>query len=166
MTESEVRQIVGEPMRVRDSSTNGIHTSDFGLILKKNESIPVDLTFSIRFSTNRVVGIEDPFGGIFSTNGLPPKPVPIIPRDGAQFDHNPRILDLRWYAASGWYPMQYELEVGADAENVGQPQTYSVGQPCAMVCVSAAGKGKWRVRAKNDLGVGPWSDYYYFDFRR
>ena len=109
MTEGDVKNLLGDPLRIKGQGQGVIHIWDYGFVALTGPVMPEDLTFSIYFDGGKVMLVEDPFHGNFSTNGLPVKPSLITPHDQASFDHYPRILDLRWNPVSGDYPMEWPL---------------------------------------------------------
>jgi hypothetical protein len=110
----------------------------------------------------------DPFGGIFSSDGKPSKPRIFTPPDGSVFRHYPWVLDMRWNPVSGKYPMRYEVEFGASLDMAGpfSSQVLESELPFPYCVMNHCGPqpGRFRVRGRNKLGVGEWSDYCYFDF--
>jgi hypothetical protein len=127
-------------------------------------------TFHVGFDDQgRVFTKADPFGGVFSLDGTPSQPKIFTPSNGAVFSHYPRIVDMRWYPASGRYPMRYEVELGHGRPNTGQPYRDHVIEselefPYFVATFCGSQPGRFRVRGRNALGTGTWSDYRYFDF--
>ncbi len=163
MTEREVEDLLGKPLRVR-GGPRGAHVWDYGYVVLASQVMPLDLTFSVWFNKGRVIALEDPFHGSFSTNGAPSKPVLISPHDNEAFSHYPRIVDLRWYPVSGDYPVRYEIQVDTAAQLGWVPTTYESVEPYAAIVLPGSNRARWRVRAKNNLGTGPWSEYSHFEF--
>jgi hypothetical protein len=128
------------------------------------------MLFTIGFDVHdRVLYKADPFdGAALSRSGRPSKPRLITPLRGSRFSHYPRILDVRWFPCSGTYPMTYQLEVGIarpGSDNFGaheDPQL--LGQPYTILTLPGAQPGRVRVRGRNALGIGPWSDFVGFFF--
>jgi hypothetical protein len=163
MTENEVQRLIGTPLRVR-GQTNDAYVADFGCVALACEAIPVDLTFSIWFRQGRVAIVEDPFNGQFSTDGTPTKPTTYAPEDGQKFRHYPRIFDLRWYPVSGDYPVSYEVEIAFQTPSGWSERSIGADLPHATFVFQGANQGRWRVRGKNKVGTGPWSEYSKFEF--
>lgn len=120
----------------------------------------------------RVESKADPFGGVFSIDGKPSRPIILAPTPGAEFCHYPRIVDLRWHPVSGKYPMRYEIEIGygefgtEDPEFFDEIQETSHPFPYYVTEFSGDSPGRFRVRAINSLGKGKWSEHRHFDFSR
>jgi len=117
----------------------------------------------------RVVTRADPFGGVFSPDGTPSQPMIFTPSNGAIFSHYPRIVDMRWYPVSGRYPMSYEVELGHCGLITGQPYRDRIIEselefPYFVATFCGTQPGRFRVRGRNALGTGVWSDYRYFNF--
>ena len=75
---------------------------------------------------------------------------------------------MQWFPASGQYPMHYEVEIGHGLEMEGpffeQIMTSNLAFPYFVVDFVADTAGRFRVRGKNALGAGEWSEFRYFDF--
>jgi hypothetical protein len=133
--------------------------------------LPLSRTYSFVLGFDehgRVFTKTDPFGGVFSVDGLPSQPRIIIPPARAVFSHYPRLVDMRWFPASGKYPMRYDVEIGWSLEMDG-PFTDQVIEselafPYYVARFGGDQPGRFRVRGQNALGVGVWSEYRYFDF--
>ncbi|MDD3679767.1 MAG: hypothetical protein PHX72_02855, partial [Candidatus Shapirobacteria bacterium] len=82
-------------------------------------------------------GKEDPFQGRFSTNGIPTTPVLIYPHTNTVFTHYPRVVDFRWYPASGEYPVEYQLEAGS--------VSVFTFEPHGAAWMPGMGTHRWRV---------------------
>ncbi len=159
----------------------------YGYTHKRSTVFPFDLDIAVHMCMGRVVSIEDGFGGVpISLVGKPSTPRLLKPLHGIICDHYPRFLDLRWYPASGEYPMSYEIEVQSlvgDNHWVDDTAVYEpievggkkivpppfVRRSSVPFCSyrhSGMGIGRWRVRATNTLGVSDWSEYAAFEFCR
>jgi hypothetical protein len=125
--------------------------------------------FYVGFDCNRRVFTKaDPFGGIFSRDGKPSKPMIFTPPQGAVFGHYPWVLDMRWNPVSGKYPIWYEIETGhaIEAEGPYSSQVIESELPFPYYVMEHCGPqaGRFRVRGHNKLGRGEWSNFRYFDF--
>ncbi|HJT33773.1 MAG TPA: hypothetical protein VJ783_17130 [Pirellulales bacterium] len=153
----------------------------YGRIRYDSPSMPEAYEFTIAFDEGRVEFKQDPFDGHLSADGKPTTPELISPADNALLDHYPRFFDMRWMPSSGVYPMEYEVEISSsdptteievmsDVGPVTQALDYEVDEilksrmPYVAMAFYSAGAGRWRVRAKNRLGVSRWSRYRYFEF--
>jgi hypothetical protein len=168
MPKAIVQQILGRPLRVRDLLIfqDAADTWDYGCVEAASEVIPTDLTFSVGFRRGKVVSVEDPFDGVFSTNGVPTKPKLVTPVENSGFSHYPRILDLRWYPASGEYPVRYRIQLDALTAAGWATEEYESPRPFFCTTFLGCTNGRWRVRAINHLGAGDWSEYSHFEFKR
>ncbi len=167
MTEAEVRELLGAPLRTRGGTLAGSATIwDYGCVEKASQLTPVDLTFSIWLESGKVLACENPFDGAFSPDGSPTPVRLITPHGGDTFDQYPRIMDLRWYPASGEYPMSYEIQVDAATGSGWSSHSLTSAGPFISTTFKGQNNGRWRVRARNRLGYGPWSDYRSFRFTR
>jgi hypothetical protein len=162
----EVEALLGPPIRSRGGEAGSVRVQDYGCVVPPGPNFPEGLVFSIVFSRGRVLAIEDPFGGVFSTNGLPTRVKLITPLDESVFDHYPRFLDLRWYAASGRYPMTYEVEVDTEQPGGWYRRAFGSQVPFLTTLFSGRNRGRWRVRGRNAEGDGPWSEYRYLRFEQ
>jgi hypothetical protein len=117
---------------------------------------------------DRVWSVSDPFGGSFSSDGKPSKPMLIIPQQRTRFDHYPRVVDVRWWPASGVYPIEYAVEGGIAQPGSDQyrdwAQDIGLLSPYCFLCFPGCQPCRVRVRGSNELGDGEWSDYRYFTF--
>lgn len=122
---------------------------------------------------SKVVVKEDPFGGVFSPDGVPSKPMIFTPPEGTAFRHYPRLVDMRWQPVSGVYPIHYEIEIGSagydeerDAFIFDQDNLVEENLPFPYYVHKFVGDnpGRFRVRGVNKLGAGGWSEYRHFDF--
>lgn len=139
---------------------------------------PRTYCFSIGFDEqHRVIGKNDPFNGRFSSDGSPLSPELITPFDRSAFSHFPRIVDMRWYPVSGAYPMTYTVEMGwctplnpgdslAAATFHDEEVESELKCPFFMTTFPGGQPGRFRIRATNDAGYGPWSEHRYFWFTR
>ncbi len=135
---------------------------------------PRDFSFLIGFDDHgKVFSKIDPFGGRFSTSGAPSIPEIIVPIENSTFLHFPRILDCRWLPCSGVYPMSYDFELGIGYPTApGEiPSQYgsewletNLQIPFFMTSFGGAQPGRFRIKAKNELGESDWSEYRYFEF--
>jgi hypothetical protein len=168
MTRAQVVGLLGRP-RCEQFSFPTETYSTYGYLQLPFLPFPRAYSFVLGFDEeDRVFTKSDPFGGVFSPDGRPSKPKIFTPPDRAAFSHYPRLVDMRWYPASGRYPMRYELELGVGREWEGPYCDHVIESelvaPYHVVSFVADGPGRFRVRGKNALGVGEWSEHRYFDF--
>ena len=128
---------------------------------------PRAYSFDLYFDSDaRLLLIQNPFGDAVSDQGIPTKPILISPKNCSKFKHYPRIINLRWAPPAGDYPMQFEIQVdhGDHDGNFFEDRPYDGGDGLYH-CFSFVGAqpGRVRVRAVNERGIGPWSDYRYFE---
>ena len=170
MTVAEVIALLGEPQKVGGMKRvigSGYYLC-FGQLEIPDLPQPAPYRFIVGFKVDDLVWMKsDPFGGVFSRDGLPSKPKILIPLEGSVFEHYPRVLDLRWQPVSGVYPMSYDIEVSSmreeerfvvDREQSGIQSTYFLTE------YGGAGYGRFRVRGRNKRGIGEWSEYRNFLF--
>jgi len=172
MEYKQVLSLLGEPepMHGMRRTPGESYYLSYGHIAPPAVPVPSPYRFTVGFDSNDLVSIKlDPFNGVFSTDGLPAKPQILIPLEGNTFGHYPRVLDVRWGPVSGVYPIDYELEIAADALN--RETTYHVVQsardirePYFLTSYVGAGNARLRVRGSNARGLGEWSDYRHFGF--
>jgi len=131
---------------------------------------PRTYAFSIGFDERgKVFSKVDPFNGRFSEDGSPTIPEIFSPPDRVTFSHYPRILDLRWNPSSGAYPMTYTVELGwAEPPN---PDCFhdeviesDLQFPFFTTTFGGAQPGRFRVRARNEVGESGWSVPRCFTF--
>lgn len=171
---AELEKLLGPPIdgfRIDDDTRpNHIHRRNYGYVARKSQAFPGDFAFNVLIERGKVWSKEDPFGGVeISNDGLPTKPRLITPADGTLFNHYPRYVDLRWYASSGAYPMNYEIQVDTENRRGGgwfEENPERVNVPYFSYSHGGACGARWRVRGVNAKGAGPWSDYSYFQFSR
>lgn len=181
IAEGYTREQANASVEFQKSYAQTLFPWTYGKIQYDSPSMPEVYEFTIAFDEGRVDGKQDPFDGQLSRDGKPTTPELILPADNALFDHYPRFLDMRWTPSSGVHPMEYEIEIGtgnpateievmSDVGPVTQALDYEVDEilqsrmPYAAMAFYSAGAGRWRVRAKNRLGVSRWSKYRYFEF--
>ncbi len=169
MTRDEVAALLGPSKPYPDHGPKDTY-SIYGHVQFPLVPHPGTYLFMLGFDENgRVFTKADPFGGVFSTDGKPSKPKVFTPPEGAVFAHYPRIVDMRWYPASGVYPIRYEIEVGHGLEISGPFSSEIIETECPLPyyvgCYFGGDQpGRFRVRGRNRLGTGEWSDYRHFDF--
>jgi hypothetical protein len=171
MSRQEVVALLGRPLRDRYMASGDDYWS-FGYLELPMTPHVRTYYFLIGFDDNgRVWYKEDPFGGVFSSDGLPSKPLIFTPAQDARFTHHPRLVDMRWQPVSGVYPMHYEVEVGFAAKHPDGKWDYSAtvfeeNLPFPYYVHDHGGDnpGRFRIRGVNKLGKGPWSDYRRFQF--
>ncbi len=171
MAESEVVRILGAPLRREEPASNR-STLIYGELAPKSDVFPAGLAYVIWLDENKSVNsLETPFGSAAPRNGPPGKPVIFLPQAGITFHHYPRILDVRWYAVTGTYPMQYEIEQDSgyapqDTLIWHTAKTLKTALPYVSITHGGGQPGRLRVRALNAEGPGPWSEYVVFEFTR
>lgn len=173
MTYSEVVGILGEPMddpfRPKFKEVANAYFS-FGWLDLPFVPRPRTYSFLVQFNAQgKVCYIQDPFAGAFSEDGIPSKPIILIPQEGQIFSHFPRIVDVRWHPPAGDYPMKFELQIGHGSpagEFRDEVARAYDDLESVYFCDSFVGAcpGRVRVRAKNHKGTGEWSDFRTFRF--
>jgi hypothetical protein len=174
MSRVEVTALLGEPLTGREQRPYTFRDPNYpayGFVSYPALPHKWTMLFVLGFDKeDRVWWKSDPFGGTpLSRSSKPSKPRMITPQSGSAFEHYPRLLDVRWYPSSGVYPMAYELELGLSIPGSdeyhaqGDPRQY--GQPYALISFQGAQAGRVRVRGRNAIGVGTWSDYAEFAFK-
>ena len=173
MTVEELEHLLGKPLTKTgpkgDWKPNSVHEWTYGYVARKSAVQPEDLAFSVQMEMGKVWSKEDPFGKApISMDGMPSVPVLMTPNKDTLFTHYPRIVDFRWYPASGDYPMKYELDIGFRSPTRGWVQNPVQAVDSTYYCYSHSGmnQGRWRVRAINSSGKSQWSEYSYFEFNR
>lgn len=173
MTEAQVEQLVG-PALERDSSVPEwatVFSATYGTLQFDPARCPTPYQFRVSYSTRsgRLLEKFDPFDGRFSMDGRPTVPHPIYPVAGQQFDHFPRHVDFRWTPSSGTYPITYEIQLKSMPDDDWDgPSVYTRTVDAPYYLDSWVGKNvcTWRVRGRNAMGFGPWSQERRFDFNR
>jgi hypothetical protein len=183
MTEAEVREILGKPIyegkipKERLNDPSWLKELIFGRIKFDSPSMPDSFEFYMFIRQGKVNEIRHPFDGDLSRDGEPTSPKPIYPRDRAKFDHYPRFVDLRWSPSSGKYPIEYIVEVersqyevpapGENATLVGRPWKRIESElPYAAIAFGGKCPGRWRAKAKNEIGESEWSEWRQFQFEQ
>jgi hypothetical protein len=166
MNRQEVYKLLGQPLRGPHGFYQPHHCSFGYLQFPLMPCLPA-FSFDVRFRQNRVVEKTDPFDGILSPNGLPSIPKIITPLAGSIFTHSPGYLDIRWYPASGVYPMFYDLDLRYGGE-YGTPHIVeSIPLPYHVCFVSTTVRPIpvcLRLRGRNRLGMGEWSGFRHFEW--
>ena len=104
--------------------------------------------------------------------------VPVLrdPVDGDTFDHVPRLTrfswDPIWLGGPPNEPVSYEIQIEEQGTGVGWSgqwaqggSVYDVGASCMReYTFTAAGRGRWRVRAKVVGRPCPWSEWNYLRY--
>ncbi len=102
-------------------------------------------------------------------------PVPLAPRNRSEFNHYPRDLIPRWKAGNETahktqYLVQHQWTCRGKEEEFGEwtnerPMfTYLTGKQSMNIRFIGAQPGRWRVKAIDESGEGPWSEWLYFRF--
>ena len=168
MHRSEVEALLGLPIKLNSigSRTNSV----YGYITYPSLPFKWSMAFCVVFDhSDHVQWKCDPFGGVFPTDGKPTKPVIVSPQNSSFHAHFPRILDVRWTPSAGMYPIIYDLELGSSPPGDlhhfrDQISIQEYGQPYALLEFPGSQPGRVRVRGRNALGEGPWSDFHVFRF--
>jgi hypothetical protein len=174
---SRVSELIGEPRNIAGwMKVTGQNKWLLYGWLADTSLPPGTYEFSILYDENdHVLRKKDPFGGNLSEDGLPTRPAVLLPLAGSSFAHIPRILDLRWAPCSGQHPMAYDMEIGLGnatcfeeaefSENAYDQQTV-LKSTHVTIMFPGCQRGRFRIRAKNALGVSDWSEYRSFSFTR
>jgi hypothetical protein len=171
MTETDVEKLLGDPI---EKNSSGLI---YGRLEFDSPSVPQSFEFSIRIRDGKVLHWGHPFGGKLSPDGKPTKPMLIYPRDRSKFDHYPRFVDLRWSPSSGKYPIEYAIEIQSGQYELrgGEEKPVLVYHdaddlvselPYAAFSFVGKNPGRWRVKAKNELGESEWSEWRLFVFEQ
>ena len=156
---SRVVELLGPPLSVDDGGL--IQFWHYGTIVPKSSVIPEDLGFSFSAIGGEAWHKEDPFGGRFSTNGLPTCPVLLFPNEGSVLSHDPPYVDFRWLPSAGEYPMEYEVKVTPGVNGRTSVPHYATDLPIFWAKTQTV---HWAVRAVNGLGKSEWSEESSFTF--
>jgi len=170
MSESEVLQLIGEPMQARlrpnPDSDAGTYVWQWGHIKYQSPCMPGKFGFSVLFTDGKLVSFDDPFLAIPSLDGVPTMPQPRFPLDGTTFTGD--FCDLRWRPSSGKHPLRYDVETEVLDEFDGKwyPESrLSVDLPHATDSPHNVAY-RWRVRATNPLGTSDWCEWQQITLRR
>jgi hypothetical protein len=173
MTQKDVDAILGKPLSGDPDCAGGAseYVAVYGVLRFDAARFPGPYEFSIGYNCkdHTVTWKDDPFGGKFSSDGKPTRPLLIYPVNGQEFGHYPRFVDFRWTPSSGVYPMRYEVQFNLDPTvGVGPADafTYKTDDPLLVESWVGAQTGTWRVRAINRLGTSAWSEQRTFSFSR
>jgi len=174
MTEGELIQLLGEPegggMKVHDHPDllqGGTTPWTYWTLFPRSKVFPGGIYFLVWMSKGKVVQKRDPHGGAVSIDGKPTIPKLMLPQNGTRFSKYPSgVIDLRWLPSAGQLPNSYDVEFDLSGEEQSGPwfeQNHtSAEEPYLAVVAGGIQPHRWRVRAKNALGVSGWSDYSYF----
>ncbi len=106
MTREEVLKLLGRP-RCKQTSFPTETYLTYGYLQLALLPYPRTYRFLIGFDKqDRVFTKVDPFGGVFSPDCRPSKPIIFTPPNNTRFSHYPRLVDVCWFPASGQYPMR------------------------------------------------------------
>ncbi len=176
MSEKEVQNILGTPIRKDDHTSEGdtLYTWRYGYLHFKNIATNMIYPFDIYFSskTRKTSLIVDPYKGEYSSDGVPTMPRIIKPECTKIIDYYPRYIDFRWQSSSGNYPITYELEIqqleSGDKGVIGSIEIVVIKTDNVYAAYNHGGKGvcRWRIRACNASGKSIWSEYRKFEFKR
>ncbi len=188
MSEVELTNLLGKPIaeiehkhvQVTPSTEGSLRDLFFGRIKFNSPSTPESFDFYVLTHEGKVLQKGHPFGGELSRNGKPTTPVLIYPRDRTKFDHVPRFVDLRWQPSSGKYPIEYAVQIqygqyeGRGANGKAMPVYNDIEDiedlvcelPYAAFAFKGGQPGRWRVKAKNELGQSEWSEWRTFVFEQ
>lgn len=160
MSEAQVIKVLGNP-RIK-LSTDQEYIWNYGTVVQMSSTSPSPAQFAVSFDNGKVSQIENPFNGKFSTDGSPTTSSIIYPKSNATFSHLPRNIDLRWYPASGKYPMTYKVEIATSTSSKEETTT----QPSLTTSIAKAGNVRWRIKAINNQGESAWSKFHAFRFTK
>jgi hypothetical protein len=170
MNREQVVSLLGKPLRdFYFGGTINEHHYIFGYLQMPYSPHPRTHCFMVYFDIDgKVCGKSDPFDGVFSTDGRPSKPRIIIPTEKQAFTHYPRIVDIRWFPCSGVYPLSYTVEIGTGSKDwkFMRDEEYDsdLYSPYFVTTHAGTQPGRIRIRGRNSLGYGEWSDYRFFEF--
>lgn len=173
MSETELIQLLGEPINRINPTTeyepDHLYPLYYGYTSKRSDIFALDLDLKVFIKMGKVAHVEDWFGGVeISRDGLPTIPKLLKPANNIILNHYPRVVDFRWYVASGVYPMRYEVNVDTyyySSEQWSYANSFkSVKEPYYSYIHAGKNKGRWRVRAINEKGTSEWSEFQYFTF--
>lgn len=134
--------------------------------------MPHPFHFTLLHSDGVVIEKKTPFLAALIPSGEASTPVLISPVFNARIFPGQEIVDLRWAPSCGVYPMHYEVQVqkflGHDDSSWSERQDETNYQsiatfddltaPHASVTLHP-GLNRWRIRAKNELGMSEWSEW-------
>ncbi|MGE5194673.1 MAG: hypothetical protein ACM3U2_19445 [Deltaproteobacteria bacterium] len=186
MSEVELTNLLGKPIaeiehkhvQITPTTEGSLRDLFFGRIKFNSPSTPESFDFYVLVHEGKVLQKGHPFGGELSRNGKPTRPVLIYPRDRTKFDHVPRFVDLRWQPSSGKYPIEYAVEIQSgqyERQGVARKTTLAYyGKQdlvselpyAAFSFIGGSAPGRWRVKAKNELGESDWSEWRTFVFEQ
>lgn len=148
----------------------------YGRLDFRSPSVPITYDFVIYFRRGRVMMWSSPFDPPLSRSGVPTAPTPLLPMNQVVFDSRVDVLDFRWGPPAGLYPMTFTLEFvgGYDTNIEGEdgeltpkrewfdPERLVSGVPHLAVPNPGFEHWRWRLKAHNTLGEGPWSTWQSF----
>lgn len=148
----------------------------YGRLDFRSPNVPITYDFVIYFQRGRVVTWSSPFEPPSSESGIPAAPTPVLPVDKMTFVSRVDVLDFRWQPPSGLYPMTFTLGYvgGYDTNIVGKdgeltpkrewfaPEHHFSGVPHLALANPGHEHWRWRLKARNSLGEGPWSTWQSF----
>jgi hypothetical protein len=164
MTESEVRDLLGEPRVKRTGPGKGDGRYVYGWIWFASDTFPVPFEFYVIFQNGKAVIKVDPFGGKLSQDGKPTAAVLFTPTKQQQFEHYPRFIDFRWSPSSGTYPMEYIVRIETEVGSEWKAEEFQTSRCYYCTVISGANRVRWKVKAKNSLGESDWSETRFFEF--
>ncbi|MEP7015639.1 MAG: hypothetical protein ABI925_09375 [Verrucomicrobiota bacterium] len=176
MTEVEVIQILGKPesgLRLEEmgQDRSGTTAWHYWTLYPRSKVFPGGVHFLVWMKEGKVFSKSDPHGGDSSLDGKPTVPRLCLPQDKTQFTRSEsHIVDLRWLPSAGQCPMIYDVELDLSTQDEpGGPerwftQTHTpADEPYLAVGTGGVQPHRWRVRARNALGISDWSNYFYFE---
>lgn len=149
----------------------------YGRLDFRSRNVPISYDFVIYFQRGRVVAWSSPFDPPLSQTGVPSAPIPQLPMDKMVFDSRlVDVVDFRWQPPSGLYPMTFTLEYtgGYDTNIEAEdgtltpkrewfaPERFVSDVPHLALPNPGVEHWRWRLKARNALGEGPWSEWHSF----
>lgn len=170
MSESDAIALLGPPPvehKVANEAPNTDGTNsvvrilEYGSLEYQSHQMRIVLPYRLYVTDGTVFTKQDPYSGRISPGAIEYPPVLISPPNGAIFAHYSSYVDLRWTPVSGTGRIRYDIEVQYPS-GPGMPMyitAYAAESPQLTLLVPRLRDIQWRVRATNDSGAGPWSEY-------
>jgi hypothetical protein len=163
MSAETVVRLLGKPLKtlyLNSETTAWI----YGWIEFQSPLFPAPFTFEVHLKDDIVRNKLAPFDQVLKEEGSPSVPKLLLPANNHHFTHFPRFLDIRWLPSSGFYPIEYVVQV--EAFSASRWITREIRTDIPYVCLDFYGetRGRWRVLATNEFGASHWSEFRYFEF--